>query len=127
VAYVLFESSLCNMDTVWRLDFATRLSPSLIREIYHLAKPGRSKPKLVKHALDAHIDWVLDVAWAPDGTKFVTVSTDNSFKMWDPDGNQLKHVLNAHTRWITGVVWVPDGSTFVTVSWDKSFKIWTGS
>jgi hypothetical protein len=46
-----FKVYLCNMDTVWLLDFATRLSPSLIREIYHLAKLDWSKPKV---AISSH-------------------------------------------------------------------------
>jgi WD40 repeat protein len=32
--------------------------------------------------LDAHTDWISRVAWAPDGSKFVTVAHDHSIKIW---------------------------------------------
>jgi hypothetical protein len=76
-----FESGLCNMDTVWVLDFATRLSPSLIREIYHLVTIDWSKPKLVKHVCNAHTCWIRHVAYAPGGSTFVTVPLGKSFKI----------------------------------------------
>jgi WD40 repeat protein len=81
----------------------------------------------LKHVPDAHTRLISSVAWAPDGTKFVTVSHDRSLKMWDPDGKEVACVPDAHTDRILVVAWAPDGCTFVTVGRDKSFKIWMGS
>jgi WD40 repeat protein len=81
----------------------------------------------LKHVPDAHTRLISSVAWAPDGTKFVTVSHDKSLKMWDPDGNEVAWEPDAHSDRIRDVAWAPDGCTLVTVSHDHSIKIWTGS
>jgi WD40 repeat protein len=81
----------------------------------------------LKHVPTAHTKSIEDVAWAPDGSTFVTVSKDHSIKMWDLYGKEVAFVPDAHTDWITLVAWAPDGCTFVTASVDKSFKMWTGS
>ena len=115
------------MDTVWVLEHGTCLNRNLIREIYGLARVDWSKPECRKHVPDAHTGTIQSVAWAPDGTKFVTASNDRSIGIWDPDGNQIRRVPNAHTNCIASVAWAPGGTKFVTVSAGKSFKIWMGS
>ena len=115
------------MDTLLVLDHGTCLNRYLIREIYDLAQLDWLDPKVAKHVPDAHTDWIRSIAWAPNGSTFVTGSDDNSIAIWDSEGMLRKRVDHAHTDWIRSIAWAPNGSIFVTASADKSFKIWTGS
>ena len=39
--------------------------------------------ELMSEKTDAHSDWVISVAFSPDGTKIVSGSWDKTIKVWD--------------------------------------------
>lgn len=60
------------------------------------------------HTLKGHSNWVLCVAWSPDGKMIATGSMDNTICIWDATtGQQIGKNLKGHTKWITGMSWEP--------------------
>lgn len=58
--------------------------------------------------LSGHTDWVLAVAWSPDGRWVATSGMDNSVRVWDPKtGNQVGKPLVGHSKFITSLSWEP--------------------
>ena len=39
--------------------------------------------ELVSEKTNAHSDWIMSVAFSPDGTKIVSGSFDKTIKVWD--------------------------------------------
>ena len=96
----------------------------------------------------AHSDYVLSVAFSPDGKTIVSGSLDRTIKVWDAgrplSGNltaisspptlspsrlaaslELKaEKQSAHSREIPSVAFSPDGKTIVSGSTDKTIKVW---
>jgi WD40 repeat protein len=70
------------------------------------------------------------VAFSPDGSRFLSGSTDETIKIWDPtkasDNNfwQLPVTLSGHTDAVLCAVFSPDGNLIVSGSADKSLRTW---
>ncbi|XP_029126533.1 actin-interacting protein 1-2 isoform X2 [Cajanus cajan] len=74
-----------------------------------------------------HSNFVNCVRFSPDGTKFITVSSDRKGIVYDgKTGNKLGELSSedGHKGSIYAVSWSPDSKQVVTVSADKSAKIW---
>jgi WD40 repeat protein len=41
------------------------------------------KLEMLSEKMNAHSDWVMSVAFSPDGTKIVSGSADETIKVWD--------------------------------------------
>lgn len=84
--------------------------------------------------LKGHTDWVLSVAWSPDGSVLATGSMDGSIRVWDPlKGEPLagSKPLTAHSKFITSLSWeplhlVPDGQLprLASASKDGTARVW---
>lgn len=58
--------------------------------------------------LSGHTDWVLAVAWAPDGSMVATGSMDSTVRLWDPKtGEAIGKPLRGHLKYITSLCWEP--------------------
>eukprot|EP00959_Pyramimonas_sp_CCMP1952_P231283 4834377-Pyramimonas_sp.AAC.1 len=69
----------------------------------------------VEHAsligsLPGHASWVLSVAWNPDGSGFVTGSSDRTVKVWDTTSRTCAQTHTQHTDSVWGVAFKPDGA-----------------
>ncbi|KAL2324208.1 hypothetical protein Fmac_023266 [Flemingia macrophylla] len=74
-----------------------------------------------------HSNFVNCVRFSPDGTKFITVSSDRKGIIYDgKTGNKLGELSpeDGHKGSIYAVSWGPDSKQVVTVSADKAAKIW---
>ena len=51
------------------------------------------KPNENVKTLTGHIDWVMSVAYSPDGRHIVSGSADNTIRIWDalPNGKLENH------------------------------------
>lgn len=74
--------------------------------------------------LRGHESAVYAVAFSPDGRKIVTVSRDQTARVWAADGSGVLVVRKVHEAYIYAVAFSPDGSKIVTGSWDKTACIW---
>ncbi|XP_028790955.1 actin-interacting protein 1-2 [Neltuma alba] len=74
-----------------------------------------------------HSNFVNCVRFSPDGTKFITVSSDRKGIIYDGKTGDKLGELSAeggHKGSIYAVSWSPDSKQVLTVSADKSAKIW---
>jgi ribosome assembly protein 4 len=80
--------------------------------------------------LPGHKNWVLCIAWSPDGNHLVSGSKSGELILWDPKtGKQLGTPLTGHRKWITAVSWEPvhlqsPCRRFVSTSKDGDARIW---
>jgi ribosome assembly protein 4 len=85
-----------------------------------------------KYTLSGHTNWVLCVAWSPDGTRLATGSMDKSVRIWNPDTGKPFGAgpLSGHAKWVTALAWQPyhlwtDGSQrLASASKDATVRIW---
>uniref|UniRef100_A0A2P2J6K6 Transducin family protein n=2 Tax=Rhizophora mucronata TaxID=61149 RepID=A0A2P2J6K6_RHIMU len=74
-----------------------------------------------------HSNFVNCVRFSPDGTKFITVSSDKKGMLYDGKTGDKIGELNSedgHKGSIYAVSWSPDSKQVLTVSADKSAKVW---
>jgi WD40 repeat protein len=81
----------------------------------------RSQSRLT---LRGHQDFVLSVAWSPDGSKLATTSWDRTAKVWDASTGRELRTLRGHQHYVYSAAWSPDSSKLATVSWDHTVKMW---
>ncbi|KAG0450725.1 hypothetical protein HPP92_026600 [Vanilla planifolia] len=77
-----------------------------------------------------HKNWVLCIAWSPDGKHLVSGSKSGELILWDPQtGKQFGNSLTGHKKWITAISWEPvhlqsPCHRFVSSSKDGDARIW---
>jgi DNA-binding beta-propeller fold protein YncE len=76
----------------------------------------------VKQVLASAGDVVLDVAWDAKGEQIATAGSDNTVRVYAPDG-MLKTSFDSHSDWVTAVAFSPDGKKLATASRDKTAKV----
>lgn len=82
--------------------------------------------------LTGHKNWVLAVAWSPDGKLIATGSMDNTVRVWDPKtGQQVGAAYQGHGKWITSLAWEPlhlctpgNSPRLVSSSKDGTIRVW---
>ena len=78
----------------------------------------------VLFVLDGHDADVRDLAWTPDGSKLVTVSDDETAKVWSMETGELLGTFHGHHDEIRSLAISPDGSKAVTGDWDLTAIVW---
>jgi WD40 repeat protein len=76
-----------------------------------------------KNNLQGHKEGVTGVAFSPDSQKVVTVSNDQTAKLWTIQGKFLTTFIG-HEGNIYSVSVSPDGQTVATASKDETIKLW---
>ncbi|KAL3575006.1 hypothetical protein D5086_023107 [Populus alba] len=74
-----------------------------------------------------HSNFVNCVRFSPDGSKFISVSSDKKGMLFDgKTGEKIGQISSedGHKGSIYAVSWSPDGKQVLTVSADKSAKVW---
>ncbi|KAI3922863.1 hypothetical protein MKW98_006994 [Papaver atlanticum] len=84
-------------------------------------------PFKFKHSLREHSNFVNCVRFSPDGSKFISVSSDKKGILYDAKSGEKMGELSpedGHKGSIYAVSWSPDSKQVLTVSADKSAKVW---
>ena len=67
---------------------------------------------------------MFDVVVTADGRWAVSVSGDNTLKVWDLGSGQIIRTLQGHTKSVFGVAVTADGRWVVSASSDMTLKVW---
>jgi WD40 repeat protein len=103
---------------------------------------------MLSEKTNAHSNWILSVAFSPDGTKIVSGSDDGTIKIWDSGAPRaqyrpsllgqnwrllaclagvlglLSEKTNAHSCETMSVAFSSDGTKIVSGSYDGTIKVW---
>eukprot|EP00753_Platysulcus_tardus_P015113 PLAT4797.1.p1 GENE.PLAT4797.1~~PLAT4797.1.p1 ORF type:complete len:641 (-),score=303.53 PLAT4797.1:127-1971(-) len=72
-----------------------------------------------------HSNFVNDVAYAPDGSIYITVGSDKRAIIHEgKTGEALEEMVDIHTGSCYGIAFSPDSTQFATASADKTVKLW---
>ncbi len=82
-----------------------------------------SENKLISK-LPFHFGEINSAAFSPDGTRIVTVSRDQTAKVWEVRTGKYLLTLQGHGGSVTSAAFSPDGTQIVTASGDKTAKVW---
>jgi len=74
--------------------------------------------------LKGHSDWVLSVAFSPDGKRIVSGSYDKTLKIWDAVSGEELQTLKGHRDPVLSVAFSPDGKRVASGSSDLTVRIW---
>jgi WD40 repeat protein len=68
------------------------------------------------HHYEGHTDWVLDVAWSPDGNLLVSADSDQTVCVWDVATGHTLLIYRGYRTLVVDVTWSPDGVLLVSAS-----------
>jgi len=89
--------------------------------------PEIISPTLVKR-MDDHDNWVLSVAFSPDGQRFVSGSADGTLILWDvATAEPVLPPLTGHRSNVQSVAFSPDGSLIASAGLDSQVLLWDAS
>ncbi|VTR91957.1 wd-40 repeat protein : WD-repeat protein (Fragment) OS=Gemmata sp. Wa1-1 PE=4 SV=1: WD40: WD40: WD40: WD40: WD40 [Gemmata massiliana] len=84
----------------------------------------KNYPALFNLSFQGHTGAVATAAATLDGKTLVTVSNDNSVRVWDTRTGKCLKVLEGHTGWVGSVVLTPDSAQAVTAGGDNIIRVW---
>ena len=75
--------------------------------------------------LRGHTSSVESASFSPDGKRIVSISDDNTIRIWDSQtGKQIGQLPEGHTKKVSSASFSPDGKHIVSASYDKTIRIW---
>ena len=101
-------------------DVATRKKLSTLRG--HVDAPLQPLNKPVRPLFKNN--WVLAVAFSPDGTRLASGSTDMTVRLWDTTGERESMTLQKHTGPTNALAFSSDGKMLASGSTDKTVQLW---
>ena len=89
--------------------------------------PQSVSPRLVKR-LENHKNWVLSVAFSPDGKQFVSGSADGTLILWDTATREPVYPpLAGSAGEVLSVAFSPDGSLIASANFNGQILLWNAS
>lgn len=77
-----------------------------------------------KHWAATLDDYVIDLAWSPDGATLAAASAAGGIMLHDATTGSLKHSLTGHDIGANALAWSPDGTLLATGGQDGKVKLW---
>jgi hypothetical protein len=88
--------------------------------------PGYAAAKL-EQSIENHADWVLGVAFSPDGKHLLTCSRDKTAKVWDLTTKESVLTFPDHQNTVWGVAAKADGKLAFSVGEDGQLRTWNAT
>src|SRR5207249_4000435 len=74
--------------------------------------------------LEGHQDFILSLAFDPQGGTLASGSYDNTVKLWDARSGNLLRTLEGHQNGVDSLAFDPQGGTLASGGHDKTVKLW---
>ncbi len=87
---------------------------------------GYANAKL-EQSIENHADWVLGVAFSPDGKYLLTGSRDKTAKVWDLKAKESVLTFPDHQNGVYGVAVKADGKVGYSVGDDNNLRAWNAT
>src|SRR6266852_4628911 len=72
-----------------------------------------------------HTNWVMSVAFSPDGQHIASGSNDGTIRVWNAImGETAAGPFTGHTNQVSSVAFSPDGHHIVSGSKDRTIRVW---
>ena len=88
-------------------------------------------PSLLRHhplfTYRGHTDAVFDAAWAPNGKRIASASSDKTVQVWEASDGSHVFIYRGHTADVYSVAWSPDGKRIASCSKDKTVQVWNAA
>jgi WD40 repeat protein len=78
----------------------------------------------LEQSIENHADWVLGVAFSPDGKHLLTCGRDKTAKVWDLATKESVLTFPDHQNTVWGVAVRPDGKVAYSVGEDGQLRTW---
>src|SRR5262249_43125219 len=105
--------------------FAFKGAAILALSIFSGVVGWAQKPELVVQT--GHSNFVMSIAFSPDGKTLVSGSWDQTVKLWDVATGAELRTFKGHSAYIDTVAFSSDGTTLASGSQDKTIKLWDAS
>lgn len=83
--------------------------------------------QFAKHWAAVLDDYVIDLAWSPDGTQLAAASQSGAIALYDAATGALKHTLPGHENGANCLAWCPTAPELASGGQDGCVKFWSAA
>jgi len=112
----------CSEELKWQVETLI----AFILGQYHQKNSNKFKVVSIplQKVLVGHSNWVLSVAFSPDGKLLASGSGDSTVRLWEVATGQEITTLLGHNHAVNAVAFSPDGKLLASGSGDNNIKLW---